>query len=169
MPATFAFSETNGSAPGTPANITGGSIDFGNADTHSDTLIPASNPVTAGNRSFEKWIRGRWTGVFTSITNTKFYKSAGTALTVSRIINGGTTTIAGYTTPTASASAVATSDMETHLTVGTALLPLPPGAGGGTSGDPNFSEYVALQLVTTAAAPPGAIPTQTYTLQWDET
>ena len=169
MPATFAWSETNGTAPGTTANITGGSIDFGNADTHSDTLVPADNPVTAGNNSYEKWVRGRWTGTFTSITNTKFYKSAGTALTVSRIIKGGTAVIASYTTPVASASVVATSEMETHLTVGTALTPLPPGAGGGTSGDANYSEYVALQLVTTVAASPGAIPTQTYTMQWDET
>jgi hypothetical protein len=169
MPATFAFSETNGAPPGTAANITGGSINFGNADLHSDSLVPADHPVTAGNNSFEKWIRGRWTGTFTSITNTKFYKSAGTALSGSRIMKGGVTAIANYTAPTSSASTVATDDMENHTSAATALTPLPPGSGAGKSGDPNFSEYVVLQLVTTTAAPPGAIPTQTYTMQWDET
>lgn len=169
MAATFDWSETNGSAPGVAANVVSGSIDFGNGDIHSDTLVPADNPITAANNSFEKWIRGRWTGSFTSITNTKFFKSAGTALTGNIVIKGGTDLIANYTTPTASASTVATSDMETHLSAGTALTPNPPGAGGGTSGDPNFSDYVALQLVSLIAASPGAIPTQTYTYQWDET
>ncbi len=169
MAAIFAWSENNGSAPGVQADVASGSVDFGNADIHSDSLVPADNPVTAANNSFEKWLRGRWTGTFTSITNTKFFKSAGTALTGAIVIKGGTALIASYTTPTASASSVATSDMETHLTAGTALLPNPPGSGGGTSNDPNFSDYVALQLVTTGAASPGAIPAQTYTYQWDET
>ena len=169
MAAIFDWSETNGTAPGTATNVASGSLDFGNADIHSDTLVPADNPITAANNSFEKWVRGRWTGSFTSITNTKFFKSAGTALTGNVVIKGGTTLIASYTTPTASASVVATSDLENHLSAGTAILPNPPGSGGGTSGDPNFSDYVALQLVTTVAASPGAIASQTYTYQWDET
>ena len=85
------------------------------------------------------------------------------------VIKGGTDLIANYTDPTASTSTVATSDIENHLSAGTGLAPNPPGSGGGTSNDPNFSDYVVLQLVTTGAASPGAIASQTYTYQWDET
>ena len=58
------------------------------------------------------------------------------------------------------ASAVATVDVPT--TLGTALVPTAPGAS------PSYSGYITMQLQTTAAAPPGAIATQTMTLQYDE-
>lgn len=154
MTATFEFSETNGAGATVTDGIT--NVNFGNAD--SPNLVPASNPVTAGNNSYEKWIRGHFTGTYNSISNLKFYKSAGAYVTGEDIkcaVN------AAYATPTTSTSIVATVTIPT--TLGTALVPTAPGAS------PSYSGYMTLQLQTTVSTPPGNVNQKTFTLQYDET
>jgi len=153
MSATFAWSESNGAIPTVTDGIL--NVNFGNLD--SPNLASPNNRVVAGNNSFEKWNRGKFSGVYTTIDNLKFYKSSGT-LPANTSIKAAVNAV--YAQPVSTASAVATVDVPT--TLGTALVPTAPGAS------PSYSGYITMQLQTTAAAPPGAIATQTFTLQYDE-
>lgn len=154
MTATFDFSESNGVAQTVTNSIS--SVNFGNVDTPN--IVPASNPITAGNNSYEKWIRGHFTGTYSSISNLKFYKSAGAYVTgedIKAAVN------AAYSTPVDTTSAVATTTVPT--TLGSALVPTSPGAS------PSFSGYITMQLQTTVSTPPGNVNQKTFTLQYDET
>lgn len=131
-------------------------INFGNVDSFN--VVPASNPITAGNNSYEKYIRGHFSGTYTSVSNLKFYKSAGAYVTgedIKAAVN------ASYVQPVATASVVATVTIPT--TLGTALVPTAPGAS------PSYSGYITMQLQTTVSTPPGNVNQKTFTLQYDET
>ena len=154
MAATFTFSESNGAGQvvtNSVANANFGSVDAVN-------IVPATDPITAGNNSFEKWLRGRYSGTFTSIANLRFFKSAGAFVTgedIKAAVN------AAFATPVATTSIVATTTVPT--TEGSALNPTAP------SGNPDFSGYITLQLQTTVSTPPGAVNQKTFTLKYDET
>jgi hypothetical protein len=155
MAATFQWSETNGVPAGT---VTDGitNVNFGNLDTPN--LASPNNRVIAGQNSYEKWNRGKFSGVYTTVENLRFYKSAGTLpanVTIKAAVN------AAYATPTTTTSVVATADVP--ITEGTALVPTAPGAS------PSYSGYIIMQERATVAAAPGAVPTQTFTLKYDET
>jgi len=154
MAATFNFAESNGA--GETVTFPVANLNFGSADTPA--LTPASNPVAAGDNSFEKWLRGRFSGTFTSIANLRFFKSAGTFVTGEAIKAAAD---AGYVAPVSTASVIATVDVP--ITEGTALTPADP------SGNPGFSGYLTLQLQTTVSTPPGAVNTKTFTIKYDET
>lgn len=154
MPATFAWSESNGAGPTVTDSIS--NVNFGNVDTPN--LTPATNPIAAGGNSFEKYVRGKFSGSFTSIANLRFWKSAGTLVTgetIKAAVN------ASYVQPVATTSVVATANVPT--TEGTALAPNAP------STNPDYSGYITLQLQTTLSTPPGAVNQKTFTLKYDET
>ena len=154
MAATFEWSESNGAGETVTNSIS--NINYGSVD--SPNITPASNPIAAGDNSFEKWNRGRFSGTYTSITNLRFWKSAGAFVTgedIKAAVN------ATYATPTASTSIVATVTIPT--TEGTALAPSNPGAS------PDFSGYITTQMNTTISTPPGSVNTKTFTLKYDET
>lgn len=154
MTATFDFSESNGAGETVTNSIS--NVNYGNTDTPN--ITPASFPITAGNNSFEKWIRGHFSGTYTSISNLKFWKSSGayvTGETIKAAVN------TAYATPTASTSSVATVNVPT--TSGTALVPTSPGAS------PSYSGYIISQLQTTGSTPPGFVNQKEFTLQYDET
>lgn len=153
MAATFQHSESNGAGQTVTNGIA--NTNFGNTD--GPNLSTPNNQVVAGNNSFEKWYRGRYSGTFTTISNLKFFKSAG-ALPANVTIKAAAD--AAYATPVNTTSIVATVDVPT--TEGTALTPAAP------SGNPDFSGYITMQMQTTVAAVPGAVPTQTFTLKYDE-
>ncbi|MEK7499230.1 MAG: hypothetical protein AAB649_01335 [Patescibacteria group bacterium] len=154
MPATFSWSESNGAGETVTDAIS--NVNFGNAD--SPNLTPASNPIAAGQNSFEKWVRGKFSGTFTSIANLRFWKSVGSYVTgesIKAAVN------ASYATPVTATSSVATAAVPT--TEGTALVPNAPVV------NPDYSGYVTLQLQTTVSTPPGAVNQKTFTLKYDET
>lgn len=154
MAATFQWAESNGAGQTVTDGIS--NLNYGNVDAVN--ITPASNPITAGNNSFEKWNRGKFSGTYNSVTNLKFYKSAGAYVTgedIKAAVN------AAYATPTASTSSVATVTVPT--TLGTALVPTAPGAS------PSYSGYITSQLQTTVSTPPGNVNQKTFTLQYDET
>lgn len=153
MAASFQFSESNGPTPTVTDGVT--SINFGNVD--SPNIVPASHPVTAGANSYEKWIRGKFYGVYSSVSNLKFYMSVGAYVTGEQIMAAVNATFA---TPVATTSIVATNPIPTLL--GSALAPTAPGAS------PSYSGYMTLQLQTTGSTPPGNVNTKTLTLQYDE-
>lgn len=153
MSASFQFSESNGVTPTVTDGVT--SINFGNVD--SPNIVPASHPVTAGNNSYEKWVRGHFYGTYNAVSNLKFYLSAGAYVTGEQIMAA---VNASFATPVATTSAVATSPVPTSL--GTALAPTAPGSS------PSYSGYITLQLQTTSSTPPGNVNQKTFTLQYDE-
>lgn len=153
LPATFEFSESNGAGETVTDGIS--NANFGNTD--APNIVPASNPVTAGNNSYEKWIRGHFTGTYGTISNLKFYKSAGAYVTgedIKAAVN------AAYATPVATTSVVATVTIPTSL--GSALAPTAPGAS------PAYSGYIIMQFQTTVSTPPGNVNQKTLTLVYDE-
>ena len=154
MSANFQWSESNGATPTVTDGVT--SLNFGNAD--SPNIVPASNPITAGTNSYEKWVRGHFYGTYNSVANLKFYMSAGSYVTGEQIVAA---VNAAFATPIASTSVVATAAVPTVL--GSALVPTAPGAS------PSYSGYITLQLQTTGSTPPGNVNTKTFTLQYDET
>lgn len=151
MAATFAWSESNGAGETVTDGIS--NTNFGNTD--GPNLSSPNNRVVAGQNSFEKWLRGRYSGTFTTISNLRFWKSAGSlpsGVTIKADVD------AVYATPTDSASSVATVDVPT--VEGSALTPAAP------SGNPDYSGYITMQMQTTGAATPGTVPTQTFTLKY---
>lgn len=152
--ATFEFSESNGAGETVTNGIS--NLNFGAIDATG--ITPAANPIAAGDNSFEKWLRGRYSGTFTTISNLRFFKSAGAFVTgedIKAAVN------ASYAAPVSTTSVVATVTVPT--TEGTALVPNAP------SGNPDFSGYITLQTSTTLSTPPGAVNTKTFTLKYDET
>ena len=154
MPASFQFSESNGVTPTVTDGVS--NINFGNTD--ASNITPASNPITAGTNSYEKWERGHFYGSYSSVSNLKFYMSAGSYVTGEQIVAA---VNASFATPVNTTSIVATLAIPTVL--GSALSPSSPGAS------PSYSGYITMQLQTTGSTPPGNVNTKTFTLQYDET
>lgn len=150
MPATFAFSESNSSMETATDGIS--NVNFGNLD--APNLSSPNNRIVAGNNSFEKWVRGKFSGSYTTVDNLKFWKSAG-SLPVNVSIKAEVNDM--FAEPTDSTSSVATAGIPTS--VGSALVPDSPGAS------PDYSGYITMQMQTTGAAPAGDSGVQTYTLR----
>jgi len=153
MSATFEWSESNGAGE----VVTNGIVSLGFGILDAPNLVSPNNRIVAGNNGYEKWNRGRFSGVYTTIDNLKFFKSSGTLpanVTIKAAVN------AVYATPVTTTSVIAITDVPT--TEGTALVPTSPGVS------PAFSGYITMQMRTTAAAAPGAVPTQIFTLKYDE-
>ncbi len=154
MAATFEFRESNGVGETVTNGIS--NANFGSVD--SPNITPATNPVAAGDNSFEKWIRGYFSGSFTSVANLRFWKSAGAYVTGEDIK---ASVDDSYATPVATTSILATVTIPT--VEGSALAPAAP------SVNPDYSGYMTTQLQTTVATPPGAVNQKTFTLKYDET
>jgi hypothetical protein len=154
MSATFQWAESNGAGQVITDGIA--NLNFGNTDAAN--ITPSANPVAAGSNSYEKWLRGKFSGTYTSIANLRFWKSAGAYVTgeaIKAVAN------ASYATPVATTSSVATADVP--VVEGSALAPSAPGSS------PSYSGYVTLQMQTTGSTPPGAVNAKTFTLKYDET
>jgi len=159
MAATFAWVEylETSTTTATPTNLNMGS-------TVAANLSPSTYPITAGNYSYEKWIKVNFSGSFTRIENIKFWKSAGDYVT-GEVINF-TGQVTSYATPTDSASSYATSAVPTSEP-GSANV----GIGGSLSGSltaAGSSDFIVLQASISSSASSGAVNTKTFTLSYDE-
>lgn len=159
MGADFVFSETNHTAPGDIEDAIS-TINFGNAD--DPNLSPVSNyPITAGENSYEKYIRAKFSGTFTKIENMKFWKSSGDYKTGETIAYR---LVVTYATPV-------TTDMggtTVPITEGTAVV---IHAADGTTlyiDSPGYTEYFVLQLKTSGSTPAGSVNQKIFTCQYDE-
>lgn len=138
-----------------------------NFKTSNDLSNPAdytSYPITAGNNSYEVWLRGHFTGTFNQIQNLKFWKSAGNYGTGENIDFTGQVT--AFDDPTTADSTYATASVPTS-SPGSANVSI----GGSLAGDltaAGFSDFMVLQLQTTTAAEAGDTETFTFTLTYDE-
>jgi len=161
MSATFAWSESSGAGESITDGIS--NCNFGSVD--SPNLVPASNLIQIGANSFGKYIRGKFTGTWTVISNILFWKSAGALLTGETIKASANAT---YATPSASS----TGDSDCPTTEGTALaINSAEGAATivyGASGVSGYTGYIRLQLQTTGSTPVGVANQKTFVMQYDE-
>lgn len=163
MAATFSWNQRTQAGPSTgyDLGVSGNLFNFKNNDSNTPANY-VDYPITAGNRSFEVWLRGHFTGAFNKIQNVQFWKSAG-AYGTGLSMDWGTTSV--FSNP------VSTDGAKTTGSVPVA----DPGAqnvefaGGSPSmGAAGFSNYIVLQLATTSATVAGDTATYTFTLQYDE-
>jgi hypothetical protein len=158
--ATITFSESNGAGEVVTDSLS--NINFGNAD--EPNTVVANHKITVGNNSYEKYIRIKVDlDSGTVIENMKFWKSAGTLVTGETI-----KAIANqiYSTPVATASSKAVSDIPTSE--GTALDIESEEVDDSKFTEDGYSKYLVLQTQSTESTPGGAGNQKTFTLQYDE-
>ncbi len=161
MAATFVFSESNGVGEVVQDDIA--NINFGSNDSYN--IVPGTYPITRGENAYSKYVRGKFSGVFTEISNMKFWKSAGVYVTGETIKASANAT---YDTP----SQTDTGDSDIPTSEGSALS-LNSAEGEsvieyGASGVSGYTGYLRLQLQSTGSTPPGAVNQKEFTLQYDE-
>lgn len=161
MAATFEWSESN--LVGEVVSDGIANVNFGSVDDKE--IVTSSYPITREDSSFEKYIRGLFTGTWTEISNMLFWKSAGDYKTGESIKAAANVS---YATPSATPNA----DSAVPVTEGTALaIKSAEGADTieyGASGVSGYTGYIRLQLDTTVDTPAGAVNTKQFTLQFDE-
>lgn len=158
MSATFGFSEANGAGETVTdsiSNLNMGSVDMTN-------LTPSTYPIVAGANAFEKYLKAKFSGTFTEISNMKFWKSVGALKTGEAILADEAT---AYAQPVATTSSVALDAIPTS--VGTAIT-VHNTSGGLTITSPAYTRYICIQLQTTGSTPAGALNQKTFTFQYDE-
>jgi len=168
MPATFNWSQTHG-ASGAPTTVDLGSsgnlfnfkdIDDGTAANYS------TYPITAGNNSYEVWLRMHFTGSFNKVDNLQFWMSTDFAPNTGLSVLWNGDSSGAYVTPVKTDSAVAGTAMPTadpataNVTIGDAL--------GGNLAAPGYSDYIVLQLQTTTSAIAGDTSLAIFTGNYDE-
>lgn len=142
------------------SSVTG--IDFISADNATNSLgNRQSNPITAGNNSYEKWLKAYVdTAPDNAVTNFLFWTD-GTVDSNTTLYVGATDTGA---TPTASNSTVATTSATTY----TSGSKLTWDSASYTAQD-DTTDYLVLQLRTTGSASAGNWTQETLNYSYDET
>ena len=158
MPATFQWSESNGVTPTITDDI--GYLNFGSADVCQ--LTPATYPIVAGQNSFFKAIRVKFTDVNVSISNMLFWKFSGAYVQSEYIVCHNQSVYIQPDTAIHSAWASVPTDIGSALTI-----------HGANGTDPSllangYTEYIFLQLRTGALTPAGAVNTKVFVFQYDE-
>lgn len=165
MAAAFEWAQSNGSG-GTTVDLgtSGWLFSFKNADdaTVSDYT---SFPITAGNNSFEVWLRAHLSGVFTRVDGFRIWQSIdfspNTGLAI--FYSGQQVT---YLQPAAGTSSIATSSIP-KADPGSTNVSI----GGNLSGSlvaPGYSDYMVLQLRTGTNAAPGDTSLTTISVSYNE-
>lgn len=160
MSATHQWSESNGSGE----VVTDGIANINMGDNDSTGLIPANYPVAAGNNAYEKYIRAKFSGVFTEISNMKFWKSGGD-LKTGEVIKAAANQV--YVQPVKTTSIVATSNIP--IIISSALVILSDIGNTTIIGtDTGYTGYIVIQLQTTISTPGGSLNQKTLSMQYDE-
>lgn len=172
MAATAAWYEDNGTATGTPAQgatrTATSNVDWKSVD--DTTTSRATATIIAGQNSYAKYQFIQFTGTFNSISAGLFAHTSGTIgtgvtlkdLITSTYTTPSTTALSGSTDITAD-TAIASGQSVNFSTVG------PQGASPtATLTAAGYTQYLATQIQTTAAAAAGDIGSQTLTFQWNE-
>ncbi len=174
-----------GSPPNNPPTVTSGSEQDDVSQLNLVSIVGAeqsssANPVTAGNRSFSKWIvyelhakndsnkidnfQG-WMTPAATATGVEYKTNLNSTLALTTSIYPAPPTAIDFTT-------AGEGDVETESDYPTS----DPGAenigvseaSGGLTGDGTHSDFVSIQLVTTGSTPPGNLTPKTFNLQYDE-
>ena len=158
MAATVVFSEANLVGEVVQDNVA--NINFGSIDDHE--LTPATYPVVCGQNSYEKYLKMKFGGTFTEISNMKFWKSVGTLVTGEVIKANEITT---YATPVNTTSIQAVDAVPTD--VGSAIV-VHAANGDLTIGAAGYTRYICMQTQSTVSTPAGAGNQKTFVFQYDE-
>lgn len=161
MAATMIVNEKNGAAE-TATDKTSGVVRFKNAD---DAVVDLNNPMvipaTGSDWSFEKWLRLNVSGIFTQISNLKFYTDGTSGFGTG--VNTWAKSSATYTTPAELTSSTGYLDAFGY----TSAAPLDIGVGPYTvAGD--IGSYVVLGLEVQSTASQGTLASETITFSYDE-
>lgn len=161
MAASLSVRVNTGASAGTESSAVTG-IDMISADNAVNTLANRmANPINAGGRSYEKWLRIRVdVAPVSAVTNFQAW-SDGSIDPDTTLFVGTTTTGA---TPVGSVSSVATTDFATY-TSGSKLLW--DSASLTTIG--NHTKFLVLQWAIAAGHGPGAVAQELLNYSWDET
>jgi hypothetical protein len=163
--ATFTWAQSNGAGNtvqllGSSGNLT----DFKSIDTAGISDYVA-NPVTAGTNSYECWLRALFTGTFNQIRDLRFWMSTGfSPSTGLAVFWSGIQNL--YLQPANGTSSIATSSVPI-ADPGTANVSI----GGNLSGSlvaSGYSDFIVLQLRTTAAAAAGDTSLATMSISYSE-
>jgi len=167
MAATFSWAQTYGhvtSATVASLGISGNLFNYKRADDATAANY-STYPVTAGQKSYEVYLRGKFTGTFNKIDNVQFWRSTDFSPNTGLSILWAPATPSAYATPVTGTnkcvSAVPTSDP------GTANVRCRGGLASGLVAS-GYTDYIVTQLSTTSAAPAGDTSLCTLTLNYDE-
>ena len=182
MAATFEFEEDNGAATGSPAKGTTRTAAVTNVNWKNiddATTAYTSNPITAGNNSYQKNQFGHFSGTYNQILTGLFAHTStafGTGLTLKGVPNctgDGDRYI--YVTPSTAADANLSVDMTTAVAIGSGVTvcfsatgPEATGKATSTTANPAYTNYLTTQLQTTGSAAAGDTAQVTLTLQYLE-
>jgi hypothetical protein len=166
MAAVWAWTGKYGTSPGTHIELgtSGNLFNFKTLDSLTGAADYTSYPITAGNNSYEIFLRGGFSSTFNQVNNLQLWKSAGGPDTGVGLYWDGDTT--AYSTPTTAASSIATAVVPTS-DPGTANVSI-GGSLGGALTAAGYSDYIVLQMKTLTTAAAGDTATYTFTMQYDE-
>lgn len=184
MAATFEWDEHNGAA----ANVTHGvnQVNWMNVDqpgTPANATLYQTNPITAGNNSFDKWQFGHFSGTnWNQISSGKFAHTGGTFGTGITLKGPPAASTTMLTYPGGGPSQSANGNLVdytsvTSIDLGLAVYfgpsnPAPSGKSPtvlrSVAGDVVYTNYLTTQLQTTSSAAAGDTATATLTLRYDE-
>lgn len=155
MSESFAYSESNTLNETVHDSIA--NLNFGSNDSYE--LNTTTYPITRGNSSFEKYIRAKFGGTFTTISNMLFWKSNGDYV-------AGEGIKCAYNVAFATPSATPNADSAIPTTSGGSTA-IQSAAGASTITAPGYTKYLRLQLDTTGSTPSGAVNQKTFCFQYD--
>lgn len=165
MAAGFEWAQSNG-ASGTTVDLgaSGNLWNFKNIDD-ATAADYSGNPITAGQNSFEVWLRAHMTGTFNRIDGFRLWMSVDfSPNTGLAVFFAGRQVI--YLQPAAGTSSIATSSIP-KADPGSTNVSI----GGNLSGSlvaPGYTDYMVLQLRTGTNAAPGDTSLATFTLSYNE-
>lgn len=160
MVSSFLLKESNG-VTGTTTTAT--NLNFGSIDSYN--IVATNYPIKVDTNSYEKYVRGYFSGDFTKIYNVYFWKSAGDYVVGEAIKYkgdiGGTYIQPVNTTSVQATTAIPVSTPGSpNVTIGSSLSGSLTAAG--------YTDYIVLQKQIADTATPGRTNTLTFTMQWDE-
>jgi len=166
MAATYNWAQSHGATPTVvDLGASGNLFNFKDIDDATAANY-SSNPVTAGNNSYEVWIRAHFTDTFNVIDNLQFWMSTDFSPNTGLVLkykanNVGAHVPAVKTTSTVATVSMPTSDPATaNVSIGGSL--------SGTLVAAGYSDYIVIQLQTTVSAAAGDSSLAVFTLQYDE-
>lgn len=166
MAATFAFVQANTSAETLSSlGISGNLFNFKKADDATAANY-SSNPIDAGNSSYEVWLKAKFTGSFNTVDNIQFWRSTNFSPATGLSIVWGDGGTSAFATPTSGNSTVADTAIPTsdpgsaNVSIGGDITGLLSASG--------YTDYIVMQLDTTSAAAAGDTSLATFTLNYDE-
>lgn len=155
---------TSGAPTTADLGVSGNLFNFKTSNSLASAADYTSYPITAGNNSYEVWLKGHFTAAFNKVQNAKFWKSAGAFGAGEGIDWDGVAT--AYVTPVTAQSTIATAAIPT-ASPGSANVGF-AGSLAGSITAAGFSDFIVMQMQTTTAAEAGDTDTFTFTLTYDE-